>query len=299
MKTLVFGSCNLDYTYQVPRIVTPGETLPVRAVSLNPGGKGVNQSVALKKAGLDVWFAGCRGADGAALQAVLAENGVDTGFLRTVETPSGAACIQVTDTGENAILLFHGANHAVTPQMIDETLSHFGPGDLLVMQNEVSSLSYLIREGARRGMRLVLNPSPFDAAMREIDYGSIWLVFINEVEFAGLAAGRDMDTFMADMRRRYPDTRWVVTFGAQGSLYFDKESCFRQPAFSVNAVDTTCAGDTFTGFFTAALTRGAPIPTCLLQATAASAVTVSRVGAAGVIPTPDEVQNLINGTSPR
>ena len=295
MKTLVFGSCNLDYTYQVPRIVSPGETMAVRAVSLNPGGKGVNQSVALKKAGLDVFFAGCRGADGDVLTAVLRENGVDTRFLRTVPTPSGAAYIQVTDTGENAILLYHGANYAVTKEMIDETLASFEPGDLLVMQNEISELSYLIDAAHRRGMRQVLNPSPFDSRMREIDYSKIWLVFINEVEFAGLAAGRDMDAFTAEMRASCPDTRWVITFGAQGSLYFDKECVFRQPAVPANAVDTTCAGDTFTGFFTAALTRGEPVPSCLLQAAAAASVTVSRVGAAGVIPTREEMLALIGG----
>ncbi len=294
MKTLVFGSCNLDYTYQVPRIVSSGETLPVRAVSLNPGGKGVNQSVALKKAGLDVWFAGCRGADGAALTAVLRENGVDTSFLRTVDTPSGAAYIQVTDTGENAILLYHGANYAVTRAQIDETLAAFEPGDLLVMQNEISELDYLIEEGCRRGLRLVLNPSPFEENMRAIDYSRLFLVFINEVEFAGLAAGRDLDAFINDMRASCPDTRWVITLGGEGSLYFDKEVFLRQPAFPVNAVDTTCAGDTFTGFFTAALTRGEELGTCLRQASAASAVTVSRVGAAGVIPTKEEMMERLN-----
>ena len=292
MKVLVFGSCNLDYTYQVPRIVSPGETLPVRAVSLNPGGKGVNQSVALKKAGLDVWFAGCRGADGDPLTAVLAENGVDTSFLRTVPAPSGAAYIQVTDTGENAILLYHGANYAVTRAQIDETLGFFSPGDLMVMQNEISELTYLIDEGSRRGMRLVLNPSPFDETMRGIDYSKLFLVFINEVEFAGLAAGRDLHVFINDMRVCCPDTRWVITLGAGGSLYFDKDVFLRQPAFPAEAVDTTCAGDTFTGFFTAALTRGDELGSCLRQASAASAVTVSRVGAAGVIPTREEMLAL-------
>ena len=293
MKTLVFGSCNLDHTYQAPRIVSPGETLAVRRVSLNPGGKGVNQSVALKRAGLDVYYAGCRGADGAALQRLLEENGVRTDFFRTADTPTGAAYIQVADTGENAILIYHGANFAVTRPMIDEVLAAFAPGDLLVMQNEISERDHLIEAGHSRGMRLVFNPSPFEACLREIDYGKLWLVFLNETELSGLSAGKPLSSFMEEMRLKYPDTRWVVTFGAEGSLYFDRHVCVRQAAFPVNAVDTTCAGDTFTGFFTAALVRGETPQDALRLGAAAAAVTVSRVGAAGVIPTQEEALSLM------
>ena len=288
MKTLVFGSCNLDYTYQVPRIVSPGETLAVRRVSLNPGGKGINQSVALKRAGLDVYYAGCRGADGEALQAVLGDNGVNTFFFYTAELPTGAAYIQVTDTGENAILIYHGANFAVTRAMIDGTLAAFAPGDLLVMQNEISERDYLIDAGYRCGMRLVFNPSPFEDCLRGVDYGKLWLVFLNETELHGLSAGKPLEAFIEEMRLEYPDTRWVITFGAEGSLYFDRDVCVRQAAFPVNAVDTTCAGDTFTGFFTAALVRGESPHAALRLGAAAASVTVSRVGAAGVIPTLEE-----------
>ena len=290
MKALVFGSCNLDAVWQVPRIVSPGETLGVRHFTLSPGGKGLNQAVALKKAGMDAYFAGCVGPDGALLRQTLLENGVDESGLRTVDTPSGTAQIQVTDEGENAILLFRGANGEVTRAMADETLSRFAPGDLLVLQNEISELTYLISEGYRRGMAVVLNPSPFDDAMRDVDYAKVSLVFVNETEFAGLAAGRTTEDFIADMRRSCPDTRWVVTLGANGSFYFDKDQYCFQPAFPAHAVDTTCAGDTFTGFFTAALCKGEPVPEALRLGAAASAVTVSRVGAACAIPTIDELK---------
>ena len=293
MKTLVFGSCNLDYIYRVPRIVSPGETVGVDAVRVSPGGKGLNQAIALKKAGLNVYFAGKCGADGALLRSTAEQNGVDITFFKTAEGPSGQAHIQVTRTGENAILLYRGANYEITRDMIDDTLSQFGAGDLLVLQNEVSELDYMIRAGYRRGMRVVLNPSPIDEKMRDIDYSRVWLVFINEVELAGLAAGRATDAFIADMRRTYPTCRWVITLGEKGSLYFDRDSSFRQEAVPANAVDTTCAGDTFTGFFTAALCGGADIPTALLHGAAAASVTVSRVGAAGVIPTKAEAEAVV------
>ena len=292
MKALVFGSCNLDFIYRVPHIVSPGETAEISALRTSPGGKGLNQAIALKKAGLTVYFAGKRGADGALLQRTAEENGVDTSFLRVSSGASGQAHIQVTETGENAILLYRGANYEITREEINETLACFGEGDLLVMQNEISELTYLIDAGFRRGMHTVLNPSPINDAMCSIDYTKIGLVFINEVELAGLACGRTLDAFIGDMRKKYPETRWVVTLGKEGSLYFDAASLYRQPALPANVLDTTCAGDTFTGYFTAALCEGTDISTALLRGAAASSITISRVGAAGVIPTKAEVDAL-------
>ena len=293
MKTLVFGSCNLDYIYSVERIVSPGETVPVTAMHMSPGGKGLNQAVALKKAGLDVYFAGCYGTDGASLKTLLEGSGVDVSGFVPVDCPNGQAHIQVTSTGENAILLYRGANGRVTRAMIDETLSRFSAGDLLILQNEISELRYLIDEGFRRGLRTVLNPSPYTPEMSALDYGKIWLVFINEVELAGLSGGRTEAEFIADMRARYPETRWVVTLGEKGSFYFDKNVLLRQGIFPVTAVDTTCAGDTFTGYFTAAFCAGADPAEALRRAAAASGITVSRMGAAGMIPASDEVEAIL------
>ena len=294
MKTLVYGSCNLDYIYKVPRIVAPGETVGVAAMRKSPGGKGLNQAVALKKAGLEVYFAGKCGPDGALLHETLVNCGMDVSFLRVCEAPSGQAHIQVTPNGGNAILLYRGANHLVTRAEIDETLAFFGAGDLLVLQNEISELSYLIDSGFSRGMRVALNPSPFDEAMLKIDYNKVWLVFINETELAGLSCGRGAEAFIAEARAAFPDTRWVITLGDQGSMYFDRETLLTQAAFPVNAVDTTCAGDTFEGFFTEALCRGLPPAEALRRASAAAAVTVSRMGAAGMIPCREEVEALLS-----
>ncbi len=295
MKTLVFGSCNLDFIYKTDERLPFGEIPAMVPAQISSGGKGVNQSIALKKAGMDTYFAGRRGADGDLLRQVLEENGVNTSFLRTSPGISGQAHILVNGAGENYILkLCPGANYEITRADIDGVLAAFGPGDLLVLQNEISELPYLIDAGFRRGMRTVLNPSPFTPAMREIDYAKIWLVFVNEEEAAGLAEGRAPGAFVADMRKKYPETCWVVTLGKEGSLYFDASSLYRQAALPANVADTTCAGDTFTGFFTAALCAGADIPSALLRGAAASSITISRVGAAGVIPAKAEVDALVS-----
>ena len=294
MKTLVFGSCNLDFNYSVPAVVAPGETAAVSAMHKSPGGKGLNQAIALQKAGLQTYFAGLRGPDGELLLQTLADAGVDARFFRRCAEPTGQAHIQVTPTGENAILLYRGANGLITREMIDDTLAFFGPGDLLVLQNEVSELDHMIEAGFRKGMKTVLNPSPISAAMTCVDYSKTDLVFMNEVELAGLSGGRGAAALIADMRKKYPAAHWVITLGGQGSLYFDAHALYRQPAFSVDAVDTTCAGDTFTGYFTVAFYGGLSPAEALRRASAAAAVTVSRMGAAGVIPTKEETEAFLS-----
>ena len=293
MKVLVFGSCNLDYIYKVPKIVSPGETLPIRKVAVSPGGKGLNQAVALKKAGLDVAFAGNIGPDGGMLRALLDKAGVDVSLLRAADDANGQAHIQVTDTGENAILLYPGANCRATRAQIDDAIARFDPGDVLVLQNEVNELSYLIDRAFERGLRTALNPSPFAPELLQTDLDKIWLMFVNETEAAGFANGRALADFIADTRKTHPALRCVVTLGAAGSVYFDKDAVLRQAAFPADPVDTTCAGDTFTGYFTETLLRTGDPAAALRRASAASSVVISRIGAAGMIPSAEEVDRVL------
>lgn len=295
MKVLVFGSCNLDFIYKVPRIVSPGETLPIRQVAVSPGGKGLNQAIALKKAGMTVSFAGNIGPDGASLGTLLSEAGVDVSLLQTAEDANGQAVIQVTDAGENAILLYHGANHRATREQIDEAIARFAPGDLLVLQNEVNELPYLIDRAFEAGLRTVLNPSPFATELLELDLDKIWLMFVNETEAAGFAGERELPAFIADTQKNHPSLRCVITLGAAGSIYFDKDTVLRQAAFPADVLDTTCAGDTFTGYFTETLLGTGDPAAALRRASAASSVVISRIGAAGMIPTADEVDAVLEG----
>ena len=153
MKVLCVGSLNLDYTYQVDHFVRPGETLAARARSVHCGGKGLNQSIAAAKAGLQVWHAGLVGTGGAPLLDALQRYGVDTGLIRALDQPCGHTVIQVTEAGENCILLYGGTNTCLTESFVDETLCRFAPGDVLLLQNEVNGIPYLIRQAVRRGLQ--------------------------------------------------------------------------------------------------------------------------------------------------
>lgn len=289
MRILNFGSLNLDYVYQVPHFLSPGETMAAVSQQVHPGGKGLNQSIAMARAGASVSHAGLIGQGGGMLRALLQESGVNVDALHSCEALQGNAVIQVTPQGENCILLFGGSNQEVAPEDVPALMGDFGPGDLLVVQNEVSSLPVMLREARARGMQVALNPSPFDAEMLSLDYSAVTWLFINEVEGAQMTGSTAPEAILAELRRRHPAMNAVLTLGRAGA-YADTpaERCF-QPAFPVHAVDTTAAGDTFTGYFLAALTEGLPMSACMRLAAAAAAISVSRPGASASIPRRDEV----------
>lgn len=298
MKILNFGSCNLDHVYAMDHIVSPGETESTEAFEVFAGGKGLNQSVALAKAGAQVFHAGCLGRDGAMLRDVLEQGGADTSHLRSVDVPNGHAVIQVAANGENAIFLYAGSNAAVCEEQIDEVLDAFDPGDFLLLQNEINLVAQIVRKGAEKGLRIVLNPSPVNAALFEIDVSLLSYLILNEVEAEALCGHADPDTCLSVLRERYPSLRVVLTLGEKGSFYRCAETQLFQPAFRVNVVDTTAAGDTFTGYFLASLAEGRSEQECLRLASAAAALAVSRKGAAPSVPLRDEVLAALPNLKP-
>ena len=194
MKVLNFGSLNLDYVYQVDHFVQPGETLSALAQTVNPGGKGLNQSIALARAGAEVYHAGCLAAGGESLGRLLRESGVDTSFLFPTEELQGNAVIQVAPSGENCILLFGGSNQCISPEQVDRTLASFSAGDYLVLQNEVNNLPLIVDRAYERGMKIVLNPSPFNDRLSAVDFGKLSWLFVNEVEAFQISGSRRIST---------------------------------------------------------------------------------------------------------
>lgn len=289
MKILNYGSLNVDETYAVPHFVQAGETLAPTGFSRNMGGKGLNQSVALSRAGAEVYHAGCVGEDGRFLVDFLTQAGVDCRFVRLRETPTGRAMIQVLPTGQNCILLFGGANRAQTETDMRETLSSFSAGDILLLQNEINGLSFLVKEAYARGMRVALNPSPFDPSLLDLPREAISYLILNEVEAAAMSGEEEPRAALQALRIRYPQAAILLTLGSRGSLYSGQEGEFAQEAYRVKAVDTTGAGDTFTGYFLAAISMGEAVPKALALAARASAVAVTRHGAAVAVPTPAEI----------
>lgn len=295
MRALCFGSLNIDYVYQVPHFVAGGETLAAGSLSRFSGGKGLNQSVALARAGLEVRHAGAVGRDGLFLLEELRAAGVDTGHVEVLEdVPTGHAVIQRTPSGENCILLYGGANRRITPAQIDRVLADCGPGDALILQNEISRLPYLAERAREQGMTVALNPSPMEEALLPLlplaDY-----LLLNEVEAAQLLAGLGRpvpeaeEPLAAALAEALPSTAVLLTLGSRGSLFTQGARLLRQAAVSVRAVDTTAAGDTYTGFFLAGVLGGREAEWAMRYAATAAAIAVTRPGAAPSIPFREEV----------
>lgn len=289
MRFLNFGSLNRDIVYSVPHTVTPGETLASTRREVFCGGKGLNQSLSLARAGAAVCHAGCIGEDGIALRDLLEKSGVDTKELRTVDGPSGHAVIQVDAKGQNSILLFGGANQRIDRHMADEVLSRFSAGDYLVLQNEISEIPYILDQAARRGMRVILNPSPFPEDWREWPMDSVSFFAVNEIEGALLTGEEDPQAILAAMRRQFPAAHTLLTLGSQGAVYDDGETVYSAGCVEVPVVDTTAAGDTFLGYFFSQLDERGP-DRSLRLASAAAAMAVSVKGASNSIPKLSQVE---------
>ena len=289
MKVLNVGSMNLDHVYQVDHIVQPGETESTGSLTLFLGGKGMNQSVALAKAGVEVYQGGMLGPDGKPFLDACQEYGVHSEFIRTVSEPTGHTIIQIDRHAQNCILLYGGANQCLTEEYVDEVLSHFAPEDILLLQNEVNLLPYLVDKAYEKGMTIALNPSPFDGKLQAVDLGKISIFLLNEVEGGQITGLTQPEEILAAMVERFPDAQIVLTLGKDGALYAHGTERHFQPIFPVQAVDTTAAGDTFTGYFLAGLTENLPIPEVLRRSAKASAIAVTQPGAVPSIPWRDEV----------
>ena len=193
-------------------------------------------------------------------------------------------------SGQNCILLFGGCNQEITHEEIDRVLARFQAGDYLILQNEINGLDHLMTQAARRGLRIVFNPSPIDVSISRLPLREAWLLIFNEIEGAALAGCDDQEGILNTLRQRWPRCRLLLTLGSHGCVYDNGQRRLRQGIYQVGTVDTTAAGDTFTGYFVACMAAGRPEEECLDLASRAAAIAVSRPGAAPSIPTMDEVQ---------
>lgn len=292
-KIINFGSLNIDHVYQVPHFVKPGETLSGTDYKCYCGGKGGNQSVALARAGLKVYHAGCIGGDGKMLRDNLAENGVHVDYIKTVEQTSGHAIIQVNAQGENAIILYPGANNSINLEMIDDIFSNFSSGDILLLQNEINNIPAIIEKAVEKGLDIVFNFAPFSTeTAKKLPLHLLKILIINEHEGAGLSGEKTTDCIIETLSKRYPKTIIVMTLGREGAICVADGEITKCPSPDVEVIDTTCAGDTFIGFFLTAYLHNKSIKECLQAGCAAGALAVSRPGASDSIPFKDELNNL-------
>ncbi len=289
MKILNMGSLNIDYVYTVDHIILPGETESTGERNIFLGGKGMNQSIALAKAGANVYHAGLIGADGQMFLDACQEYGVHSEFIKTIDGPSGHTIIQVDKNAQNSILLFGGANQRFTKEYIDEVISHFEKDDLLLLQNEVNLLPYIIDTAYEKGMKIVLNPSPFNEKLSACDLNKIGIFLLNEVEGEQLTGSNDPQEILAGLKEQFPQAEIVLTLGKDGSIYYGNGETHHQSIYEVKAVDTTAAGDTFTGYFLAGLLEGMSIGEVMKMSAKAASIAVTRPGAVPSIPLREEV----------
>ncbi|MBK5934020.1 ribokinase [Rhodovulum imhoffii] len=284
MTVFCLGSINVDHVYRVPHLPGPGETLAATEVTTGLGGKGANQSVAAARAGARVVHIGAVGPDGDRMVAALAAYGVDIDHIVRVEDPTGHAIITVEARGENAIVLFPGANCRQSVARIAEVLAAAGPEDTLLLQNETSHQVEAARIGREKGARVIYSAAPFDVDAVRAVLPHVSLLAMNAVEAEQLQAA--LGTLAG--------TEKIVTQGAKGAWWHFGGRALHAPAFRVDPVDTTGAGDCFIGAVAAALDEQADRACALRFASAAAALKVTRAGAGDAMPARAEIEALLN-----
>lgn len=294
MKVINFGSLNIDHVYNVDHIVAPGETIAAKNIQIMPGGKGLNQSIALARAGTETYHAGCVGSDGDWLAQMLLDAGVKTDYLKKVEEVNGHAIIQVNKNGQNCIIIYGGSNIVLTKEHVDAILEQVKEDAVVLVQNEISHVPYIAQRCKEKGIPLAFNPSPFTPELLEtFPFDAVTYLLINETEGFQITGCDDPRKIVDMLLSKYPKMKIVLTLGGNGALYKDADEEYLVPTFPVKVVDTTGAGDTFTGFFLGRILKGERTDAALRYANAAASIGVTQMGAASSIPTLEAVEEFL------
>lgn len=297
MKIINFGSLNIDNVYNVQEFVKPGQTIFTNGYHVAAGGKGLNQSIAAARAGAQVMHAGIIGNDGVFLADLLQEAGVDISQVLTLDAPSGHTVIEVNASGQNRIIVHGGTNQMLSEEYIDTVLAHGAAGDLVLLQNETNLVGSIIRKSHGKRAKIAFNPSPMPDDLESLPLDLIDYFIVNELEaaqLAGISSDCSFEAVLDCLADKYPHAAIVMTLGHNGVLFSQDSLRLSHPIFQVEAVDTTAAGDTFCGYFLAALCKNVPARIALREASAASAIAVSRPSAAPSIPLYEEVQEFLD-----
>ena len=300
MTVLVFGSLNLDLVAYAKILPTLGQTLTGEKLLRFPGGKGLNQAIAAKRSGSQVLMVGALGSDseGDFLSKVLVEEKIDPRFISRVEVQTGIAVIEVAADAQNRILIIPGAN--ATVKFDESYLSNPGLSKVCLAQLEtpIIEVSNFIIKAKNAGSITILNPAPIQELGSELITLCDYLV-VNESE-ASYLTGNSVEKLSLDEARDIGKNlvskganAVVITLAENGSLYLDKSNEIYTPAFKVNAVDTTAAGDAFCGAFATALAEGKPISYCLKFASAAGALAATKAGAVPSLPNAAEILSML------
>lgn len=298
MAVINFGSINIDHVYKVEHFVSPGETLSSLSYETVLGGKGANQSIACAKAGASVKHVGNIHQNDQRFLTQMSEADVNCEHVRLLQDiASGHAIIQVNDEGENAIVLFAGANHQITQTQINSALSACHSEDWVLLQNETNAIDEIIDSASKLGLQVAFNPAPMTDQVSQLDLDKLTLLIVNEVEAMQMTKTSNIEDACQALSLRYPNTEVLLTLGKAGVRFLVAGDTIEVPSFEVDVIDTTAAGDTFIGYFLAQYSKGQSrqnITTTLCKASAAAALCVSKAGAAPSIPTKQDVELFLS-----
>ena len=287
MSIWCFGSINIDHFHHLDHLPSPGETIASRSYRVELGGKGANQSVAAVRAGARVRHLGAIGPDGAAMRATLEGYGVDCTHVQEVTAPTGHAVIMLDPAGENAIVTHAGANHAMALAPVLDALGAAQIGDILLVQNESAFVPEVAEAAMGLGLEVVYSAAPFELSAVQAVLPFVNILVMNAVEAQQLQDALDLP--FEDL----PVEAVVVTRGAQGASWHARGTAqIAVAAPEVAVVDTTGAGDCFTGALAAALDQGLEAAEVMEFAAGAAALQVTRPGTASAMPTRAEIEAL-------
>jgi ribokinase len=292
MKILVYGALNIDLIYSVDHIVIPGETIRATFLKKSAGGKGANQAAAIAKAGVETYIAGKIGKDGEFLLSMLRSCGVHTDYVKPYPGTTGQALIQLDKNGQNAIVYHPGGNGEIEAAEIGEVIGAFGEGDVISLQNELPFAAEMMRAAKQRGMKVCYNPSPWDEKIRKLPLDLTDLIIVNEIE-GPILAGLKQETLLPEtlnhLVEQFPGKEIILTAGKDGAYYGAGAVRAKGEIVDLPVVDTTGAGDTFTGYYLAARAKNYSVADALNLACKAASIAVSRMGALDAIPLMNEV----------
>jgi len=284
MKILNFGSINKDFFYSVNDFVQPGETISSITYNIKIGGKGLNQSVGISKAGQNIYHAGIINKDDTFILDKLKKWNINCENILLSNNPTGHAIIQVDKKGENSIIIHGGANHDINIKFIKSVLSKFDSGDILVLQNEINNLKEIIDRAHHKKMKIVFNPAPFNNEILSYDLNKISTLILNQTEGEALSKEKKLDGILKVLNSKFNNTEIILTLGEKGSLYSFKDELLKIKAHKLDTVDTTGAGDTFIGYYVAGIASKMNTKDNLNRASEAAAIATTKLGAGESIP---------------
>jgi len=300
-KIVVIGSSNVDLIMKMDHLPEKGETVTNADFFQVYGGKGANQAVAAARAGGDVAFVSSVGEDAYTPQMLknYKNDSIDTRFVfEEAGIASGHALIMIGDQGDNYLSVAPGANYKLTPERVDQALPVFEEAGIIVMQYEIpeETIKHVIDLANTRNIPVLMNFAP----ARQFDFSyipKIDILVLNEVEagfLAGMKVKNEQDAEKAAVKLIEQGVeKVIITLGAQGAFVLTNEEKIAVPAFNVNAVDTTAAGDTFCGAYAVATAEGMISRAALQFASAAAALSVTKMGAQPSAPSRTEIEDFL------